>query len=96
MTIGEKLRLLKRESGYTLVKIEEESGIPTAVFCGYMSGRRRPALWAAVDLARTFGITVEQLLDGVQRWQVDGRGYLADYRPRWTMTDQDVDEKRPA
>lgn len=96
MTIGDKLRLLKRESGYTLAKIELESGIPVSQICGYLSGRRRPSLWVSVDLARCFSVTVDQLLDGVKRWTDSRWDSLDDYKPRWTLDDQGEVKEQPA
>jgi DNA-binding XRE family transcriptional regulator len=89
MTIGDKLRLLKRESGLRLVDISQRLPYTRNTFCAWMSGRRRPGLWACVDLAVLFGCTVDQLLDGVSRWTETRGDPLRDYKPRWTLADHD-------
>jgi transcriptional regulator with XRE-family HTH domain len=89
MTIGDKIRLLKRQSRFTLQHIADMLDTTTAEIAGLMSGRRRPGLWKVVDLARCFSVTVEQLLYGVERWTVKRGDPLSDYKPRWTQADHD-------
>jgi transcriptional regulator with XRE-family HTH domain len=60
---GERLRQHRRLAGLSQVKLAELLGTTRVVIYNYESGRKEPKLPRAQQLARIFGVMVDDLLE---------------------------------
>jgi Zn-dependent peptidase ImmA (M78 family)/transcriptional regulator with XRE-family HTH domain len=62
--LGQRLRGLREQLGLTQEEVARQLGVSRAVVSYYESGQRRPALSTLVSLARTYGVSTRELLEG--------------------------------
>lgn len=62
MTIGEKIRTLRKSKGWTQVDLAEKLGTSQKVITTYETGRHKPPLEWLPTLARLFGVSIEELI----------------------------------
>jgi transcriptional regulator with XRE-family HTH domain len=60
---GPRLRALRRKQEITLTELSEATGISVSTLSRLESGARRPTLELLLPLARTFGVTLDELVD---------------------------------
>ena len=63
-TVGPRLRALRTERGATLGEIAATTGISVSTLSRLESGGRRPTLELLLPLARTYGVALDDLVDG--------------------------------
>jgi transcriptional regulator with XRE-family HTH domain len=61
--VGLRLRSLRSERGATLAEIAADTGISVSTLSRLESGGRRPTLELLLPLARTYGVTLDDLVD---------------------------------
>ena len=66
MKIGARIQALRRAQGYTLASLAERVGTSGPQIAMWQRGRCVPKLRHARRLAEAFGLTLDQLLDGVE------------------------------
>jgi transcriptional regulator with XRE-family HTH domain len=59
---GPRLRALRRQRGTTLADLSAETGISVSTLSRLESGSRRPALELLLPLARSYGVTLDELV----------------------------------
>jgi transcriptional regulator with XRE-family HTH domain len=59
---GPRLRALRRERGITLADLSDGTGISVSTLSRLESGSRRPTLELLLPLARTYGVTLDELV----------------------------------
>jgi len=59
---GPRLRALRRERDVTLGELSAQTGISTSTLSRLESGSRRPTLELLLPLARTYGVTLDELV----------------------------------
>jgi transcriptional regulator with XRE-family HTH domain len=59
---GPRLRTLRRQRGDTLAEVSAATGISTSTLSRLESGSRRPTLELLLPLARTYGVTLDELV----------------------------------
>lgn len=62
-TVGGRLRALRTDAGLTLAQVAERTGISVSTLSRLESGARRPTLELLLPLARTHGVTLDDLVD---------------------------------
>ena len=62
-TAGPRLRALRRRQEITLADLSTATGISVSTLSRLESGARRPTLELLLPLARTFGVTLDELVD---------------------------------
>jgi len=76
MTLGQRLRELRREAGLTLKELEEKCGISVPYLSDIERGRSNPSLETLKKLASFYGKTLNDLLSGVDFFgEATGEGY---------------------
>ena len=58
-----KVKELREKAGLTQKELGEQVGVSRQAIIAVETGRFDPSLWLAYDLAKFFGITVEELFD---------------------------------
>lgn len=71
MTIGQRIRSLRTERGLTLQQIADQFGIKRSSVSGWERGDSRPDPDKLPKLARALGTTVEHLLIGTRKHELD-------------------------
>lgn len=66
-TIGEVLREIRKESGLTLPRIAELSGLSSSAICAYERGARGVSLDGLYRLARTYDVDPLLLVSVMER-----------------------------
>ncbi|OIV38513.1 XRE family transcriptional regulator [Mangrovactinospora gilvigrisea] len=61
--VGARLRALRTERARTLAEVSAETGISPSTLSRLESGDRRPVLELLLPLARTYGVTLDELVD---------------------------------
>jgi transcriptional regulator with XRE-family HTH domain len=61
--VGPRLRAAREQRGATLAQLSETTGISVSTLSRLESGARRPTLELLLPLARTFGVTLDELVD---------------------------------
>jgi len=61
--VGPRLRALRRQRETTLVDLSAQTGISVSTLSRLESGERRPTLELLLPLARTYGVTLDELVD---------------------------------
>ncbi|HYF73605.1 MAG TPA: XRE family transcriptional regulator [Nocardioides sp.] len=61
--VGPRLQQLRRRRGITLSDLAKETGISTSTLSRLEAGLRRPTLEQLLPLARTYGVTLDELVD---------------------------------
>lgn len=64
--VGDRLRALRRREAVTLSALAERTGISVSTLSRLESGGRKPTLELLLQLARTYGVTLDELV-GVPR-----------------------------
>src|SRR3954463_14921977 len=59
---GPRLRALRRQRGITLADLSDGTGISVSTLSRLESGSRRPTLELLLPLARTYGVTLDELV----------------------------------
>jgi transcriptional regulator with XRE-family HTH domain len=59
---GPRLRALRRRRGSTLAELSDTTGISVSTLSRLESGSRRPTLELLLPLARTYGVTLDELV----------------------------------
>lgn len=62
--VGPRLRALRQQRDVTLAQLSEETGISVSTLSRLESGGRRPTLELLLPLARSHGVTLDDLVDG--------------------------------
>ncbi|MDM4721498.1 XRE family transcriptional regulator [Micromonospora sp. WMMA1363] len=62
-TVGPRLRALRRQSETTLTDLSAQTGISVSTLSRLESGARRPTLELLLPLARTHGVTLDELVN---------------------------------
>src|SRR6476661_832022 len=62
-TVGPHLRALRQRQEWTLAELSEGTGISVSTLSRLESGSRKPTLELLLPLARTFGVTLDELVD---------------------------------
>jgi transcriptional regulator with XRE-family HTH domain len=75
MNIGERLRQLRLGHNMTLLDVKEKTGLSVSHLSDIERGRTKPSLDALESLAICYGITLADLMNGVDPAIVDSRGY---------------------
>lgn len=60
--LGERLKELREERGYTQKQISEELGINSVTYLHYEKEQREPPLSLLADISRFYGVSVDYLL----------------------------------
>ena len=60
--LGERLKELREERGYTQKQLSEELGINSVTYLHYEKEQREPPLSLLADMAVFFGVSVDYLL----------------------------------
>lgn len=60
--LGERLKELREERGYTQKQLSEELGINSVTYLHYEKEQREPPLSLLADIARFYGVSVDYLL----------------------------------
>jgi putative transcriptional regulator len=66
MTLGEHLRALRGEAGLSRREVARRADVPASTLRNWENDRGFPALPAFLRLARTLGVPVERLAEGVE------------------------------
>jgi len=61
--VGPRLRRLRQRRDITLSELSERTGISTSTLSRLEAGLRRPTLEQLLPLARTYGVTLDELVD---------------------------------
>lgn len=61
--VGQRLRALRQRRGSTLAEVARVTGISVSTLSRLESGARRPTLELLLPLARTYGVTLDELVD---------------------------------
>jgi DNA-binding XRE family transcriptional regulator len=61
--VGPRLRTLRQRRGTTLADLSAETGISVSTLSRLESGARRPTLELLLPLARSYGVTLDELVD---------------------------------
>src|SRR6476660_2041168 len=61
--VGPRLRALRQQHRTTLAELSTATGISVSTLSRLESGARRPTLELLLPLARTFGVTLDELVD---------------------------------
>ncbi|MCR1785998.1 XRE family transcriptional regulator [Nocardioides carbamazepini] len=61
--VGPRLKQLRRRRDITLSDLAEETGISTSTLSRLEAGLRRPTLEQLLPLARSYGVTLDELVD---------------------------------
>lgn len=61
--VGARLRHLRRARGLTLVELARETGLDASTLSRLETGRLRPTLEQLLPLARTHGVTLDEVVD---------------------------------
>ena len=61
--VGPRLRAVRRQRATTLADLSANTGISVSTLSRLESGARRPTLELLLPLARTFGVTLDELVD---------------------------------
>lgn len=61
--VGARLRHLRRQQGVTLGELAARTGISPSTLSRLEAGLRRPTLEQLLPLARTYGVTLDELVD---------------------------------
>ncbi|WP_132992915.1 helix-turn-helix domain-containing protein [Gordonia zhaorongruii] len=61
--VGTRLKHLRQHRGTTLTDLSEETGISSSTLSRLESGLRRPTLEQLLPLARSYGVTLDELVD---------------------------------
>lgn len=64
--VGPRLRALRQARQSTLAELAAETGISVSTLSRLESGARRPTLELLLPLARTYGVTLDELVDAPQ------------------------------
>ncbi len=64
-TMGQRLQRLRRAASLTQAELAERAGVPLRSLLNWEQDRRQPRLDPVVDLARTLGVTLEDLAANV-------------------------------
>lgn len=64
MSFNNTLVFLRNKHGLTQEQLANAVGVSQAVISMYESGIKVPSIFVSVKLAKTFGITVEELAEG--------------------------------
>ena len=62
--LGDRIALLRRGRGWSQTELAQRLHISASAVGMYEQGRREPSLEAVVELAATFGVSVDYLLTG--------------------------------
>lgn len=60
--LGQRLKELRIENGYTQKQIAEKLGINSVTYLHYEKEQREPPLSLLADIARLYGVTVDYIL----------------------------------
>lgn len=60
--LGERLKELREERGYTQKQLSEELGINSVTYLHYEKEQREPPLSLLADISRFYGVSVDYLL----------------------------------
>lgn len=66
MTIAEKLRTIRKQRGYTLVKLSEKSGVSVSFLSDMERGRTLPSLKSCQAIVDVYGMSLSWLFSGVE------------------------------
>jgi transcriptional regulator with XRE-family HTH domain len=95
-TLGRRLARLREAGGLTQEALAQKANVPVTSLRNWELDRRRPRADAMLVLARSLGLTVEALLDGVQvgpaRAETPDSHGLASLKRAWKRAD--AEEKR--
>ncbi|GED09254.1 XRE family transcriptional regulator [Cellulosimicrobium cellulans] len=61
--VGARLKLLRQRRGLTLAELADQTGISVSTLSRLEAGLRRPTLEQLLPLARTYGATLDELVD---------------------------------
>ncbi|MCE9566038.1 MAG: helix-turn-helix domain-containing protein [Planctomycetes bacterium] len=62
-TLGQRLQRLRREASLTQAQVANESGQSLPNLRNWEGDHRTPGLWSALQLARVFGVRLEELAE---------------------------------
>jgi len=65
MGFVENLRRLRADKGWSQDRAAREVGVPVRTYLNWELGKSEPRMTAVVRLARTYGVTTDELLAGV-------------------------------
>ena len=65
MTFAERLRQLKDQSGMTWIQVADKAGIDQRLIFFWLNSTSEPRLVNVYRLAEAFGISVAELMEGV-------------------------------
>lgn len=67
IALGKRITALRKDSHLTQVQLAETLGVSQAAMNAYEAGHRRVPVSALPALAKTLGVSLEQLIDGEER-----------------------------
>jgi len=62
MTVGERIKFLRKNAGYTRVAFAEKIGIPHTTLRNYENDEREPGHKFLIIIAKEFNVTIDYLL----------------------------------
>lgn len=62
VSLGQRLKELREEKGYTQKQLSEKLGINSVTYLHYEKEQREPPLSLLADISRFYGVTVDYLL----------------------------------
>lgn len=86
LKLGESIRRLRKESGFTQEQLSEALGVTTGAVHKWETGKATPELGMLVDIAEFFETSVDALLD--YGWQKLSMGQAAEKLRQFTRTRQ--------
>ncbi len=88
-SFGEFLYQLRKEKGMTQAELADALGVTNKAVSKWETGEAMPETALLKPLARIFGVTVDELLDGER---ADGVPNTDNEEPKATVSDEDIDE----
>lgn len=64
--LGRRVKQLRQKFGVTQEALADRSGLHVTYIAGIESGRRNPSLNSLASLAKGFGISLPELMEGVE------------------------------
>lgn len=63
MSVGENIRQIREQRGFTQAKLAGEAGITQAMLCQIERGTKNPSLQVAAEIARLLNCQISDLLE---------------------------------
>lgn len=77
MKLGEHLRELRQQRGFTLLQLSQQTALSVSYLSDLERGRTNPSIDTLERIAGTYGVLLGELIAGVDGWQVSPLQQLA-------------------